>query len=154
MAQEVPEAHKGALQELLGMYERKRNWEARSGTALALQSCAAVWEGEDVTQILNFLVGRGVLDDDDTVRSQMVDAGASSLQPSSELRDGLSFLDVESELGSFVACSGTPHEQNPAWLVSILEHAVSNPARSDESARNVFVDLAWKPRWSVRARLG
>ena len=75
--QEVPAAKEAALAELLGQYERLGTWEARSGTALALQSCAGAWAPGDVTAALTFLMSSGVTDDDEAVRSQMVDAGAS-----------------------------------------------------------------------------
>ena len=73
--QEVPAAKEAALAELLGQYERLGTWEARSGTALALQSCAGAWGPGDVTAALTFLMSSGVTDEDEAVRSQMVDAG-------------------------------------------------------------------------------
>ena len=47
----------------------------RSGSALALKACAAHLSGEQVTSILDFLLGRGLADANDEVRSQMVAAG-------------------------------------------------------------------------------
>ena len=47
----------------------------RSGSALALKACAAQLSGEQVTSILDFLLGQGLADADDEVRSQMVAAG-------------------------------------------------------------------------------
>lgn len=73
--QEVPAAQEGALEKLLAHCTTVGSRNARSGTALALQTCAAVWDGTDVSRVLEFLIERGVLDDDDTVRSLMVEAG-------------------------------------------------------------------------------
>lgn len=48
---------------------------ARSGSALALKACAEELTGEQVTNTLDFLLGHGLADHDDEVRSQMVAAG-------------------------------------------------------------------------------
>lgn len=37
-----------------------------------------MWDSADVPPILEFLIQRGVLDEDETVRSLMVDAGIAS----------------------------------------------------------------------------
>ena len=54
----------------------------RSGSALALKACAAQLSGEQVTSILDFLLGRGLADANDEVRSQMVAAGKLPGNPS------------------------------------------------------------------------
>ena len=48
---------------------------ARSGSALALKACADELTGKQVTDTLDFLLGHGLADHDDEVRSQMVAAG-------------------------------------------------------------------------------
>ena len=78
------QAGKGeALSEILGQYEAVGSWSARSGTALALQSCAPCFDADDVSQCMNFLMGRGVVDPDEEVRSRMLDAGALPATPQS-----------------------------------------------------------------------
>ena len=72
----MPAAKGRALPALLSQYDRVGSWPARNGTALALQSCAASFEGDDVSQALNFLMGKGVIDMDEEIRSRMLDAGA------------------------------------------------------------------------------
>lgn len=67
-----------ALSELLAQYENVGSWPARNGTALALQSCALCFDSDDVSQAMNFLMGRGVVDADEEVRSRMLDAGETT----------------------------------------------------------------------------
>ena len=50
---------------------------ARSGSALALKACADELTGKQVPDTLDFLLGHGLADHDDEVRSQMVAAGES-----------------------------------------------------------------------------
>ena len=73
--QDAPAGKGEALSELLKQYEAVASWSARSGTALALQSCALCFDSDDVSQAMNFLMGRGVVDADEEVRSRMLDAG-------------------------------------------------------------------------------
>ena len=77
--QDTPAGKGEALSELLSQYDRVGSWSARSGTALALQSCAPCFDADDVSQAMNFLMGRGVVDADEEVRSRMLDAGESFL---------------------------------------------------------------------------
>lgn len=76
--QDVAAAKEHALPDLLAQYDRVGTWAARHGTALALQSCAASFEGEDLGQTLNFLMSRGVIEGDEEIRSRMLDAGKQS----------------------------------------------------------------------------
>lgn len=48
---------------------------ARSGSALALKACADELTGKQVTTSLDFLLGQGLADHNDEVRSQMIAAG-------------------------------------------------------------------------------
>ena len=54
---------------------RRGTRAARSGSALALKASADELTGEQVTRTLDFLLGHGLADPDDEVRSQMVAAG-------------------------------------------------------------------------------
>ena len=69
----------------------------RSGSALALKACAASLSGEQVTSILDFLLGQGLADANDEVRSQMVAAGelphslSCAMSPNHSVQPALSY---------------------------------------------------------------
>ena len=71
-----PEKGDSALMVIQGCFGHGTR-AARSGSALALKACAEELTGEQVTNTLDFLLGHGLADHDDEVRSQMVAAGDS-----------------------------------------------------------------------------
>lgn len=76
-----PEAAGDALQKIFGNYEGGSRY-ARNGAALALKSCAAQLDSQQVPIALDFLLGEGLADVDDDVRGQMVSAGLSRVHAS------------------------------------------------------------------------
>ena len=73
--QETGSGKEVLLSKLLDLYANYKTADARSGVALALQSCAYSLTKADATLALNFLLEEGVKDDDPDVRSKMIDAG-------------------------------------------------------------------------------
>jgi hypothetical protein len=73
LLQEHPSAEGSALEAIMAAYEG--NPAARTGAALALKACSPHWTAPRVQMALDFLLGSGLADPDDGVRSHMVEAG-------------------------------------------------------------------------------
>lgn len=75
--QDFPSAGPDLLATMVSTHAQGASVELRSGIALALSSSAPQWQSTDATAALDFLLARGFVEQDDEVRSAMVDAGES-----------------------------------------------------------------------------